>query len=141
LTAELITVTYNNILYGDELSIVEAESGIIKVTVEGHALFSTDNSLRNNDKPVNSKKGNNIVCAAVSFSALTLLRSITIMAEIKPEYRIEDGLLDLTVTFNSLNAEKKNIIRVLLESFMIGMLDLNKKYPDLITIHTVTENM
>lgn len=136
MTAELITVTFFNILYDDELSFAETESGAVRVTVEGHALFSEHGSGNKNEKLVNSKKGNNIVCAAVSFSALTLLRSIAIIAEIKPEYRIEDGLLDVTVTVNSLNAEKKTIIRVLLESFMIGMLDLNKKYPDVITIRT-----
>ena len=133
-------MTYNNILYDDELSFTETESGTIRVTVEGHALFTVDDSGNSNDKLVYSKKGSNIVCAAVSFSALTLLRSITMMAEIKPEYAIKDGLLDFTVDIKSLNTKKTTIIRVLLESFIIGMLDLNKKYPNLITIRTVAED-
>ena len=140
MTAELITVTYTNILYGDKLSVVEAESGTIRVTVEGHALFSAGDSENNIEKLLDSKKGNNIVCAAVSFSALTLLRSITIIAEIKPESTIEDGLLDFTIEYSSLSEGKKQVVRVLLESFLIGMLDLNKKYQDMITIRTVTEN-
>ena len=31
---------------------------------------------------------------------------------------------------DAMNDEKKTIIRVLLESFLIGMLDMQKKYPD-----------
>jgi len=140
LTAELITVTYTNILYDDELRFTETEAGTIRVTVEGHALFRTGDPGNSNDTFVNLKKGSTIACAAVSFSALTLLRSITIIAEIKPDYAIKDGLLDFTIDVGSLSDGKKNIIRVLLESFMIGMLDLNKKYQGMITIRTVAEN-
>jgi uncharacterized protein YsxB (DUF464 family) len=140
LTAELITVTYTNILYDDELRFIETDVGTVRVTVEGHALFSAGDSRNHNDSFLNLKKGNNIVCSAVSFTALTLLRSITVIAEIKPDYTIKDGLLDFTIGVSSLSTEKKRIIQVLLESFIIGMLDLNKKYPDLITIRTVAEN-
>lgn len=137
MTAELITVTYTNISYDDELRFAETEAGTIGVTIKGHALFRTGDSKNNHDAAGDSKKGNNIVCAAVSFAALTLLRSITIIAEIKPESTIEDGLLNFTIDVRSLSEGKKQVIRVLLESFMIGMLDLNKKYRDIITIRMV----
>ena len=137
MTAELITVTFTNIVYNDALRLVETGAGTIGVTVRGHALFRAGDSDMDFDAAFCSKKGNNIVCAAVSFAALTLLRSITIMAGIKPEYAIDDGLLDFTIDVRSLSEEKKQIIRVLLESYMIGMLDLNNRYRDMITIHTV----
>ncbi len=137
MTAELITVTYTHIWYDDDLRFSETGDGTIGVTVKGHALFGAGGPGKDFDAAHASKKGSNIVCAAVSFAALTLLRSITIIAEIEPECTIEDGLLDFTIDVRSLNEDKRQIIRVLLESFMIGMLDLKKKYRDTITIHTV----
>jgi uncharacterized protein YsxB (DUF464 family) len=134
----LITVLYNNILYDDELLLVETGSGVIGVTVEGHALFSGGDGKGMDC--ISSPKGGNIVCAAVSFSALTLLKSVTMIAGIRPEYSVKEGLLDLRINVKELSAEKKNILRVLLESFMIGILDLKKAYPDLFAIKTIAEN-
>jgi uncharacterized protein YsxB (DUF464 family) len=132
----LIHVTFNNIFYENELLLKESKSGIIQVTVEGHALFND----RLEPKP-EEKKGQNIICAAVSFSALTLLKSITMIAEIMPDYTLHDGLMDIKIDVRELDERKKAVLRVLLESFIIGMLDMNSKYPGYINMRTVAESM
>jgi uncharacterized protein YsxB (DUF464 family) len=131
----LITVTYNNILYDDELRCDVSGSGIIKIRIEGHALFTADSG-----KKAGTPKGYNLICAAVSFSALTLLRSITIIGVINPDYTIKEGLMEIRMHVDTLSTEQKTITRVLLESFLIGMLDMQKKYPDEIAIETIAEN-
>jgi uncharacterized protein YsxB (DUF464 family) len=136
----LITVTYHNIQYDDELRCDVTGSGIIKVRIEGHALFSTEGIKSNAGRKEGAPKGYNLICAAVSFSALTLLRSITIVAGINPDYAIKDGLMEIRMHVDTISAEQKTIARVLLESFLIGMLDMQKKYPDEIAIQTIAEN-
>ncbi|MBP7735923.1 MAG: ribosomal-processing cysteine protease Prp [Spirochaetes bacterium] len=135
----MITVTYHNIQYDDELRCDLNGSGIIKVRIEGHALFSPEGTRSQPHRKAGAAKGYNLICAAISFSALTLLRSITIIAGINPDYTINEGLMEFWFHGSALNAEQKTIIRVLLESFLIGMLDMRKKYPDEIAIQTVAQ--
>lgn len=108
--------------------------------IDGHALFSAEGAKSKTGKKEGSPKGYNLICAAVSFSALTLLRSITIIAGINPDYTINEGLMEIRMHVDTMGADQKTITRVLLESFLIGMLDMQKKYPDEIAIHTVAEN-
>ncbi len=136
----MITVTYHNIQYDDELRCDVNGSGIIKVKIDGHALFSAEGTKSKTAKKKGFTKGYNLICAAVSFSALTLLRSITILSGTNPDYTINEGLMEIRMHVDTLNDEQKTITRVLLESFLIGMLDMQKKYPDEIAIQTVAEN-
>lgn len=136
----MITVTYHNIGYDDELRCDIHGSGIIKVKIDGHALFSTEGAQSKPGRKEGSSKGYNLICAAVSFSALTLLRSITIIAGINPDYTINEGRMEIRMHVDAMNDGQKTIIRVLLESFLIGMLDMQKKYPDEIAIKTAAEN-
>ena len=136
----MITVTYHNIQYDDELRCDFNGSGIIKVRIEGHALFSPEGAKSQSGRKASPAKGYNLICAAVSFSALTLLRSITIIAGINPDYTINEGLMEFRFHAEAVTDEQKTIIRVLLESFLIGMLDMRKKYPDEIAVQTVAKN-
>lgn len=131
----MITVTHTNIQYDEELRLRESAGGIIRVNVEGHALFA-------GDRPggTESGKGENIVCAAVSFSALNLVKSIAMIAEIRPDYTVREGFFELGINIKKLDKEKNIIIRVLLESFIIGILDMQGAYPDLIAVRFKTEN-
>ena len=134
----MITVTYHNIAYDNELRCNVDSSGIIKIRLEGHALFSAEGAEGKAKK--GAAKGYNLICAALSFSALTLLRSITIMGGINPDYNINEGLMEIRMHVEALSDEQNYILRVLLESFLIGMLDMQKKYPDEIVIKTAAAN-
>ncbi len=133
----MITVTLTNIQYDEELVLVESDSGFVGLTVEGHALFGGGPA---GIDAAGSRKGENIVCSAVSFSALTMLKSITLIAGVKPEYNVREGFLDFRIRIKELSAETKNILRVLLESFMIGILDMKRAYPGLFAVRGVTQN-
>lgn len=132
----MITVTLTNISYDDDLRFIDAE-GRWEIRIEGHALRG--------DAPLtgpeyNSRKGENIICAAVSHAALNLVRSLKIIGDLHPDTSIEDGLIDVKVAVDNRNRDTMEIARILVESFLIGMLDLEKKYRDFITIETVTGN-
>ncbi len=125
----MITVTLSNIAYDQELTFIDADS-LIAVTVEGHALLEDIAKKPGFD----AKKGENIACAAVSYAALTLLKSIRIIIGISFEYAIEDGFLQFRISLPELDQEKKKILKILLESFIIGLLDIKQKYVELIKL-------
>ncbi|MBN2159961.1 MAG: ribosomal-processing cysteine protease Prp [Spirochaetes bacterium] len=127
----MVTVIFHNIVYDERLRFTDTGSGEISVTVTGHAVTGGSGQ----------RKGENLVCAAVSALALTLLRSITIIANIRPEYAAEDGFMEFRIRIGDLDAQRKNTVSTLLESFMIGMLDVQKSNPDYIEIRTVIDNI
>jgi uncharacterized protein YsxB (DUF464 family) len=129
----LITVTLSNIIYTEELEFVQRGDGIVSLTVQGHALFGdiVENKARG------LKKGESIVCAAVSYAALTLLKSIKIIGDMEPRYTLESGLLRLAINWRELDPKRKNVLKILLESFIIGMLEIREKYRGIIDIHFI----
>ncbi len=135
----MITVTFNNIEYRNELRFADTESGVIGLTVEGHALPVDTAEWDSSCVTAGLQKGENIICAAVSFATMNLLRSVAMIAGIRPEYDNEDGLFRLTIVMKGLDEVRTAIVRVLVESFMIGMLDLEKAHPGFIEINTVME--
>jgi uncharacterized protein YsxB (DUF464 family) len=127
----LIRVTISNILYDDELEFSDPVKGHVTVSVEGHAVSGCAGGKRGNDLV----KGEHIVCAAVSFAASNLLRSLKIVGSIEPEYSMGDGIMRLEVALQGLDQEKKNVLKVLLESFIIGILDLGEQHKDIIALN------
>ena len=126
----MITVTLSNIAYDDDLHFIDA-GGRITIRVEGHAIRS--DALKAGME-FNARKGENIICAAVSHAALNLIRSLDIIGELRPGCSIEDGLIEMKIDLKDLGREKTHTARILIESFLIGMLDLEKKYKDFISI-------
>lgn len=106
----------------------------VSITIEGHAIPDgmLDGAVDVNRVP--TAKGENIICAAVSFSGLTLIRSLHIIAGAHPDYSIENGLMRISLAPGSLNERGKSAAEVLLESFVIGMLDLERKYEEFIKV-------
>ena len=128
----MITVTVSNITYNKELKFTDADDEL-SVTVKGHALF--EEISKNLEYSV--KKGENIICAAVSFAALTLLKSIKIIGDIEFNYTIANGLLQFTLKLSELDSERKNVLKILLEAFLIGLFDIRQKYQDVISINFI----
>ena len=128
----MIIVTVSNITYNEELKFTDADDEL-SVTVKGHALF--EEISKNLEQGV--KKGENIICAAVSFAALTLLKSIKIIGDIQFNYTIEDGLLHFTVNLSELDSDRKKVLKILLEAFLIGLFDIRQKYQDFISINFI----
>jgi uncharacterized protein YsxB (DUF464 family) len=130
----LITVTFHNLSYDEELRLPDSKKRDVSVAVEGHAI--PGGSLGDKDffAETGGARGENIICAAVSFAGLNLIRSLRIIAGISPEYTIENGLMKLSVALEGIDEGTTSVIRILLESFIIGMLDLQRKYADIISV-------
>ncbi len=130
----MIYVSLSNIAYDDDLHFINNDE-TINIRVEGHALKADAEKA---GKEFNARRGENIICAAVSHSALNLIRSLNIIGGLRPACTVEDGLIEMTLDLKDLGSENMRTVRVLIESFVIGMRDLEKKYKDFITIQTVT---
>jgi uncharacterized protein YsxB (DUF464 family) len=130
----LITVTFNNLSYDEELRLPDTDDRIVSITIEGHAITGEMPGGDVDGKKVATARGENIICAAVSFSGLNLVRSLTIISGTRPDYSIENGIMRLSLAAGSLDDKNKLIVKVLLESFIIGMLDLERKYREFISV-------
>lgn len=135
----MITVTLTNIEYGEELSFVDSKNGLIGMTVSGHAIPGLKDGDNPPEMPRGLGKGRNILCAAVSFGALNLLRSMAVIAGIRPVFVTKDGYMSMSVSIIGLEKGQIDTMKVLIESFLIGMLDLQKENPGFIEIHNILE--
>lgn len=84
------------------------------LTVSGHAEYAA--------------KGNDIVCAAVSTLAQTLIQSIEELTETEIEYVIQSGWIDIK---HGILSERAS---VLIESFFIGVSMVSGEFPDCVQI-------
>jgi uncharacterized protein YsxB (DUF464 family) len=130
----LVTVTFHNLSYDEDLRLPEDVESVVSITIEGHAIRGGMLGEAIDENKVPTAKGENIICAAVSFSGLNLVRSLTIIAGIRPDYRVEDGFMKVSLATGKLDERNKSIAGVLIESFIIGMLDLERKYKGFITV-------
>lgn len=135
----MITVTLTNIEYADEIVFADAESGLIGVAVEGHAIPDRGHAEGFPGECQGFRKGENIICAAVSFGTLNLLRSLTIIAGIRPDYVSEPGFMRLSLSVRGLQDSQISSLKVLFESFLIGMLDLKNENPGFVEIKHVVD--
>ena len=60
-----------------------------------------------------------------------------IIGEIKPDYVQDKGLLEIKIEQKELKGKKRDTAAILLESFLIGILDIQDKYPGSIDIITI----
>ncbi|MFA5382210.1 MAG: ribosomal-processing cysteine protease Prp [Candidatus Micrarchaeia archaeon] len=69
--------------------------------------------------------GNDLVCAAVSFLAITCANALESVAKVKPVFDQADGRMWVFVNPHDLNHDAK----VILDVFMQGAKDLLEAYP------------
>ncbi|SMP49621.1 ribosomal-processing cysteine protease Prp [Anoxynatronum buryatiense] len=92
---------------------------IVRYTVSGHS----------NVAPT----GKDIVCAAVSVLAQTTIIGLYEVLGQTPEYSIEDGLLECTIS-EALNETQRREATLLLETMLLGIHNIQQQYPDIIVI-------
>jgi uncharacterized protein YsxB (DUF464 family) len=90
----VITVYLENLVFDRRGVRTAGESGVVGVMVKGHSL--------------RGKKGNDIVCAAVSALSQTMTRSIDMLGEIPQELDQREGFLSTRIDLRALEGEKKN---------------------------------
>lgn len=77
-----------------------------------------------------AQAGQDIVCSALSFLAITCANALESVAKLKPEVFQQDGLLRVRVT--EVNDEARTIFAV----FNQGIEDLRDSYPKHVTLST-----
>ena len=78
-------------------------------------------------------KGKDIVCAAGSALSQTLVLSINRLLKIEQSVKIENGLLTSTIKPLA-EPEEDNKLKLLIESFLIGILEIQREYPERVKI-------
>ena len=128
----MIHVTLTNVEYAEGILFTGSGDGLIEVSVVGHARPAGE---YDGDTCRGFAKGENLVSAAVSHAALNLLRSIAIIAGIRPDYASGEGNLRIAFRMRGLADRQIETLKVLFESFIIGILDLREKNPGTIELN------
>ncbi|RQD70615.1 MAG: ribosomal-processing cysteine protease Prp [Tindallia sp. MSAO_Bac2] len=79
--------------------------------------------------------GEDIVCAAISVLAQTMILGINRTLESEPEWSAEEGDLVCIVPENITN-EQRTQINTLLETMVLGFENIQSQYPEAIRIET-----
>jgi uncharacterized protein YsxB (DUF464 family) len=123
LQAKLITIVFKNIVNNDEIDL--DKNSIISLEVSGHSDLN--------------KKGNDILCAAVSALSQTFILTVARVLKIEQQLRKEDGYLSSHIDLQSLSPESREKLKLLFESLLIGVFEISKEYPDKIKIEFVND--
>ncbi len=116
----MIRVTFRNIDFNEGVCLREDGGSFVSIEVEGHSLTG--------------KKGEDIICSAVSALSQTAVLSLAKLAETDQELIIRDGYLKSefeTVVLDEMNRER---VEVILGMLCIGLLEIIKSYPGTIEI-------
>ena len=122
----MIKVILTNITFDRGFFLNRTGNGVMSLQVEGHAGLN--------------KKGEDIVCSAVSALAQTAVLSVTMLAGIEPDLHKRDGYIKMTVDTTSLDEHAAETIQTILGTFVIGITEIVKTYPRQVHIEFKEEN-
>ena len=113
----MIVIRLGNIAVNNGLQFPEKSPVSIKIS--GHAGSDV--------------KGKDIVCSAVSALSQTLVLSIGRLLKVDQTVKIENGLLT-SIVQPVTDTEEENKLKLLIESFLIGILEIEREYPGRVKI-------
>jgi len=116
----LIEISLKNVLFDKGVVLPEPASGKIVFSVSGHAGSGV--------------KGEDVVCAAVSALAQTLVLSVGKIAGIGGSLEHGSGVLRMEIDSGSLTERQNTALGILLESFLIGAGEIMKQHPSSVRI-------
>jgi len=117
----LITIVLKNIVFDD---VVDLKSKIY-LEISGHSGLN--------------KKGSDILCSAVSALTQTFILTVARLLKIEQKISRSDGFLSSLITLDKISADKKSKLKLLIESLLIGLLEIKGEYPDKIKIEFVND--
>lgn len=102
------------------VNIVRDNSGFIwQFSVKGHAGYA--------------KHGRDIICAAASVTAYTAVGALGDLAGIKNCHTEKDGYMFCSIP-SGVSEEQKQIVRIILETTVIGFKQIELQYPDFLSV-------
>ncbi len=119
----MINIIFKNIIFNDCIDINEIS--IIYIEISGHSGLN--------------KKGNDILCSAVSALSQTFILTVDRALRIKQHIGRSDGFLSTLITLDNVSAEDRAKLKLLIESLVIGFSEIKGEYPDRIKIEFVND--
>jgi uncharacterized protein YsxB (DUF464 family) len=115
----LIRIQFINLSF--EKGVLFPDYGFIGIQVDGHSGYDT--------------KGKDIVCAGVSSLFQTFILSVSQILKIDQKIeRDNSGFLSTKVDTSSLGIEDLNKLKLLIDSFLLGVSEISREYPGTIII-------
>jgi len=120
----LVTASFSNISFDNGIHL-KSGAEIIILEISGHSGYG--------------ENGLDIVCAAISAIAQTSILSITKLLKIEQKIIKKDGLLKTEIILKETDTEQNSKLILILETLLIGLLEINKEYPGSVKIDFVTD--
>lgn len=120
----MVTARFYNIAFQDGLQVKNGIESIV-VEISGHSGYG--------------QNGFDIVCAGISALTQTLILSITRLIKIKQNVTKKDGLLKTEIILKETDTEQNSKLMLILETLLIGLLEISKEYPGSVKIEFVTD--
>ncbi len=115
----MIRIEFLNLSF--EKGVSFPDSGLICIKAEGHSGYDT--------------KGKDIVCAGISSLFQTFILSVSRILKIDQKIeRDNSGLLSTEIDTNKLRQEDADKLKLLIDSFLLGVSEISKEYPGTIII-------
>jgi hypothetical protein len=109
----------------------EDETASFYLKVEGHAVKENGFLIK---WLSSARKGENLVCAAVSALSVNFLKSSILFSGFRIDYKQRDGFLELKASAPVADREALLKFKLLADSYLLGVTDLQVNYPGLIRI-------
>lgn len=113
-------MTFSNIDFHEGVCLREDGGSPVSIVVEGHSLTG--------------KKGEDIICSAVSALSQTAVLSLAKLAGTDQDLIIRDGYLKSEFKTEILDGIYRERVEVILGMLCIGLLEIIKSYPGTIEI-------
>lgn len=119
----MIKIIFKNFVFNDVIDL--NYSSTVFLEISGHSDLN--------------KKGTDILCSAVSVLTQTFILTVTRVLKIKQEINRDNGFLSTFIDLRELSADDKQKLKLLIESLLVGLLEINGEYPDKIKIEFVND--
>ena len=120
----MVSARFYNIIFNDGISF-RNESKAIRIEISGHSGSGI--------------KGRDIVCAGISTLTQTIILSIAQLLKIRQNLLNENGLLKTEILIDNLDMDQISKLKFIIETLLIGLLEISKEYPGSVNIEFVTD--
>lgn len=119
----MIKIIFKNFIFNDVIDLNYNKALFLEIS--GHSDLN--------------KKGTDILCSAVSVLTQTFILTVSRILKIKQQINRTEGFLSTFIDLTGISAEDKVKLKLLIESLLIGLLEINGEYPDKIKIEFVND--
>ncbi len=119
----MISIVFKNFVFNDVIDL--GNSDTIYLEISGHSDLN--------------KKGTDILCSAISVLSQTFILTVGRVLKIKQQINRDEGFLSTHIDLKEVSADDKEKLKLLIESLLIGLLEINGEYPDKIKIEFVND--